>query len=87
MVDEGRGAPSVQLAAAVGSMAVFEPEFEQIDSYLERLDLYLTVNNFPTERKVAALFSIIGKTVHEVLRSLLVLDRPQSKSFDELVGV
>ena len=62
MGEEGSGAPSVQLAAAVGSMTVFEPESEQIDSYLERLDLYLTANNFPTERKVAALLSIIGKT-------------------------
>ena len=49
--------------AAVGTIAAFQPESEQIDSYLERLELYLSANNFPAERKVPALLTLVGSTV------------------------
>ena len=80
-------APPAQLTAAVGSIAAFQPESEWIDSYLERLQLYLTANNFPDERKVAALLTLVGSTAYEVLRSLLAPALPQTKTYDELVQV
>ena len=80
-------APPAQLTAAVGSIAAFQPESERIDPYLERLQLYLTANNFPDERKVAALLTLVGSTAYEVLRSLLAPALPQTKTYDELVQV
>lgn len=68
------------ITTAVGSIGVFQPESEQIESYLERVDLYLIANGFPNERKVAALLSIVGGPVYEVLRSLLAPVRSQEKS-------
>ena len=73
--------------ATVGSIAAFQPESERIDSsYLEKLELYLSANAFPDDRKVAALLTIIGSTAYEVLRSLLAPARPQDKTYDELVA-
>ena len=70
---------------AVGTIAVFQPESERVESYLERVELYLTANRFPDERRVAALLSIIGGTAYEVLRSLLAPALPQTKTYAELV--
>jgi hypothetical protein len=47
-------------AAFIGAMAAFQPESEKMESYLERVELYILVNNFPDERKVPALLTLIG---------------------------
>ena len=78
-------APTPTYMAAVGSVTAFRPESENIASYLERVELYFTANNFPAERKVPALLSIIGANTYEVLRSLLAPDLPQNKSYGDLV--
>ena len=71
--------------AAVGTISAFQPDSEKIDSYLERIELYFTANNFPDERRVPALLSVIGATTYEILRSLLAPDLPQTKTYGELV--
>ena len=58
-----------------------------IDSYLERLELYLTANNFPAGRKVQALLTLVGSTKYEVTRSLRAPTLPQDKTCDEIVEV
>jgi len=68
-------------------MAAFQPKSEQIDSYLERLELYLTANNFPSRRKVPALLTLVGSPAYDVLRSLLAPDRPQDNTYDEIIQV
>ena len=73
------------LTTAIGSIAAFQPESERIESYLERVELYMTANNFPEGRKVAALLSIVGGTAYEILRSLLAPALPQTKSYTVLV--
>ena len=78
-------APTPTYMAAVGSVTAFRPKSENIASYLERVELYFTANNFPAERKVPALLSIIGANTYEVLRSLLAPNLPQNKSYGDLV--
>ena len=39
------------LTTAIGSIAAFQPESERIESYLERVELYMTANNFPEGEK------------------------------------
>ena len=73
------------LTTAIGSIAAFQPESERIESYLERVELYMTANNFPEGRKMAALLSIVGGTAYEILRSLLAPALPQTKSYTVLV--
>ena len=73
------------LTTTIGSIAAFQPESERIESYLERVELYMTANNFPEGRKVATLLSIVGGTAYEILRSLLAPALPQTKSYTVLV--
>ena len=71
---EERGEAVMQLH--VGSVAAFQPNKEQIESYLERLELFMIANKFPEDRRVPAL---IGSEAYEVLRNLLAPDLPQTK--------
>ena len=73
------------LTTAIGFIAAFQPESDRIESYLERVELYMTANNFPEGRKVAALLSIVGGTAYEILRSLLAPALPETKSYTVLV--
>ena len=79
MSDDERGGPRV------GCIGKFKPNKESIDAYLERVDIYLTANNFPNDRRVAAFLSIVGGEAYEVLRNLLAPAKPSTKSFDVLV--
>ena len=74
---EERGEAVMQLH--VGSVAAFQPNKEQIESCLERLELFMIANKFPEDRRVPALLSIIGSEAYEVLRNLLAPDLPQTK--------
>ena len=77
--------PVVVYTATIGTIAPFQPETDRIELYLERVALCMAANNFPDERKVPALLSIMGGPIYEVLRSLLAPELPQAKSYDQLV--
>ena len=55
---EERGEAVIRLH--FGSVAAFQPNKEQIESYLERLELFMITNKFPEDRRVPAHLSIIG---------------------------
>ena len=74
---EERGEALMQLH--VGSVTSFQPNKEQIESYMERLDLFMIANKFPEDCRVPALLSIIGSEAYEVLRNLLAPDLSQTK--------
>jgi hypothetical protein len=76
---------NLPLLLSVRSLHFSRGRADRIETYLERVELYLDANNFPDGRKVAALLSIIGGPVYEVLRSLLAPALPKSKTFAELV--
>ena len=61
----------------IGSISGVQPGKEQIQSYLEQVELYFTANNFPEGRRVPALLGVIG--TYKVLRNLLAPDLPKSK--------
>ena len=62
----------------------FQPERNHTESYLDRVQLYVTAYNFPEERNVAALFSIKGGSVDVAACTLLTPNLPQTKSYQML---
>lgn len=74
-------------AAFIGAMSAFQPQSEKIESYLERVELYMMANNFPDDRKVPALLTLIGGETYQLLRSLVAPALPASKTYADLVKV
>ena len=70
----------------VGALAPFEPSKMQWTSYTERIEEYLVVNSVDNARKkVAILLSSIGDATYELLGDLCAPDKPNTKTFEELV--
>ena len=55
----------------VGHIGEFVPEVENVSAYLERLQLYITANSIPEEKKVSVLLTVVGAKVYSLLRSLV----------------
>ena len=66
--------------ATQGSVLPFDPEKEDWNAYVERLDYYLVANGVTEEhdtKKVAILMSNCGPTVYGTIRSLVDADRQE----------
>ena len=59
-------------------------ESDDIEDYLERLELFLTANNVEEEKKVAHLLSGIGAKVYAVVKNLTALRTPKECNWDRL---
>ena len=71
----------------LGRLTEFNPQSDNISSYLERLKLYFEANAIEDARKVPVLLTAIGAKAYDTLRSLLSPMRPQDKSFADLLTV
>ena len=78
----------------------FDPNTEQLTSYLERIDMYFIANGIAVEeggddsavaavdrKKVAIFISVVGKSVYGTLRDLCKPDAPREKDYTELCNV
>ena len=74
----------MRMAIAVGHIEEFNPDKEQISTYLERLELFFVANEVVDEKQVATLLSVIGGKTYALLRDLLAPDKPASKSLGQL---
>ena len=68
----------------IGHIGEYDPQTENITSYLERLSLYMDANSVAAERKVPVLLTVIGAKAYGILKSLTSPDLPKDKSLDEL---
>ena len=69
-----------------GALGPFVPQSMQWTSYAERMEEYLLANGVEDNRKkVAVLLSTVGDATYDLLRDLCSPDKPNTKSFDELV--
>jgi len=68
----------------VGSLSAFKPKNENIEAYLERVQLYFEANGIEDDKRVAVLLTVIGSDIYALLRSLLAPVKPREKSFKEL---
>ena len=64
-----------------GQLTAFDPNKELISTYLERVELYLDVNNV---KKASVLLTVIGPETYATVRSLVAPTAPKSKTFKEL---
>ena len=70
----------------VGALTPFEPSKMQWTSYTERIEQYLVANSVNNARKkVAILLSSIGDATYKLLGDLCAPDKPNTKTFEELV--
>ena len=60
---------------------------EDFESYTERLSAWLVVNGVTDEQKSSVFLAVIGASTYKLLNSLLAPEKPNTKTFDELVNV
>ena len=74
----------VRMATQYGQLQEFKPDSDSIKSYLERVSLYFTANDVADGKRVPVLLSSIGASTYVVLSDLLALEKPATKTFDEI---
>ena len=71
---------------AFGALGPFNQGMTQWSSYAERMEEYLLANDVTEERKkVVILVSTIGSQTYDLLKDLYTHDKPNTKSFEEIV--
>ena len=64
--------------AQLGKLHEFQPDTEELCSYLERVDIYFAANDVPDKKKVPVLLNCIRGGTYGLLRSLLAPESPMS---------
>ena len=67
----------------IASIGEYVDEKEDFESYVERLEAWLGVNGVTVEQKGSVFLAVIGATT----TSLLAPEKPNTKTFAELVNV
>jgi hypothetical protein len=70
---------------SIGKIAEFNPASEDLETYLERLELYFDANDIKSEKKPVILLQLVGAGVYKTLKSLLSPVLPKDRSYDQLV--
>ena len=71
----------------IASVGEYVDEKEDFESYVERLEAWLVVNGVTVEQKGSVFLAVIGATTYKLLKSVLAPEKPNTKTFDELVNV
>ena len=71
----------------IGHIGEYDPQTENITSYLERLSLYMDANSVAAERKVPVLLTVIGAKAYGILKSLTSPDLPKDKSLSVFASI
>ena len=74
-------------AATIGRMHDFNPENESISAYLERFELFVTVNGIAAEKRAPTLLLVLGMNQYSLIRGMVSPQKPEEKSYDELVAL
>ena len=71
----------------IGQLREFDQAKELFEAYIKRLENFMKVNVVKSENQVAVLLTAIGPETYGLLRNLLTLERPDAKTYKELVEV
>ena len=71
----------------IASVGEYGDDKEDFESYTERLSAWLVVNGVTDEPKSSVFLAVIGASTYKLLKSLLAPEKPNTKTFDELVNV
>ena len=75
-------------STVIGQLPEFHPDSgELFSAYVERVHLFLEVNDIGEGKRVAVLLSAIGSKTYGLLRNLVAPAKPKDKSFSEIVAV
>ena len=69
-----------------GRLEAFEPEGENISTYLERVELYFLANGIAEDKQASVLLTVIGMKNYGIIKSLVAPAQPKDKSYVELVA-
>ena len=74
---------ATSIVSGIGS---FDPSNIQWTSYIEQMEKFFLANNVKEDRKkVATLISTVGSQTYELLKDLCSPDKPNTKSFENLI--
>ncbi|KAL1472150.1 hypothetical protein MTO96_039506 [Rhipicephalus appendiculatus] len=85
-VDEGGTGQELKMAMAFSKLPAFAPSSSSFDVFVERLELYTTVNEIAEAKKLHLFLGAIGKEAYVTLRSLLLPKTPSTSSYQEVVS-
>ena len=66
---------------------MFEPEGENITTYLERVELYFAANNIADGKQTSVFLTVIGTKNYGIIKSLVAPVQPKDKTYTELEAV
>ena len=69
-----------------GKLKAFEPEVENISTYLERVQLHFEANEVADDKKVSVLLTVIGSRNYGLIRSLVAPALPKDKTLEQLIA-
>ena len=67
-------------------MDTYNPDADDWSAYVERPDLFFQANEIKDEKKVAVLLTVLGTKAYSLLRSIIALEKPADKTYEQLVG-
>ena len=73
------------MAAPVGSLGEFDHSKEAWAAYIERLELYVNVNDIDERKRAELLICVMGSDTYGLLKTLMTPTKPSTKQFADLV--
>jgi hypothetical protein len=70
----------------IGKIAEFDSAAEDLEMYLERLELFFEANDVKIEKKPIILLQLIGPSAYKTLKSLFSPELPKSKTYVQLTS-
>lgn len=73
------------MSGIIGGIGDFDGSEESWTSYVERFELFVECNGISDAKKVSTLLTVVGKKTYNLLRDLCTPDKPNAKSFKDIV--
>lgn len=77
-------AENIRYVGQIGRIDPFDENIEDIETYIERLNQFFTVNDIPDAKKAPALLSLVGPKVFKLLKNLVSPETPDSRTYQQL---
>ncbi|XP_048590103.1 uncharacterized protein K02A2.6-like [Nematostella vectensis] len=73
--------------SVIGQLREFDRQKESFEAYIERLENFMKANGVRKENEVAVLLTAIGPETYGLLRNLLTPEKPDTKTYKDLVDI
>ena len=72
------------MSATIGQLSNFNPETESILVYLERFELFVTVNGISADKRAPTLLLVLGINHYSLIQGLVSPQKPEDESYKDL---